>query len=89
MTEPHDPQKKYIITEAQIERYRLETLIVPDDLKVTAAEEIRSQPHLGAEKVLEELIESISKLHQFQNDTGLVYLSDVLYQIELREREGR
>jgi hypothetical protein len=37
-------QKKYEITEAQIKRYRLESYIVPDDLKITAADEIRSRP---------------------------------------------
>lgn len=37
-------QQEYIITECQIKRYHLDSYIVPDDLQITAADEIRSRP---------------------------------------------
>lgn len=85
-----EPQKEYIITEKQLhELSRLGEYsnsffkFVPPIILAVCSRPAKE----SSEKVLEDLKKSISELHQFENDTGLIYLSDVLYQIELRTKE--
>ena len=70
----------YVISEEQIKRYRLDSYIVPDDIKKLASEEIRSRPL--SEELKKERERVLDKFEREIRSIPQTHFASVMYIIE-------